>query len=578
MGRFCTTALGIGLCVCLFLGGTAAHAWELDLHAHMLWHYEWYGQSGSRGFFGPYNVDKGGGTLAGNFNFWNGGQFDTNTSTSAKAGWSFFEVEWEPTFYITPAIRINAKYRIASYGEPVSEDYLTQNSPGINTAMSEGQWTLFWVTIQTPWGQFVLGKRPWAFGIGLQYEGLDLGNASSTTESMLISAPFGPLDIGLAYYPFRFAGKSSNDLITAELGDPYNLPRYVRTSGAVVPGQYYSRADGGGTFSKDFAAFVQYMNGPLHMGILGTYGSYHIGPEALINDPNDPLVARLVPQDTEIFHGTAFAKYNNGAFFFNGEAAWVYWTDRWHADPNQVIGFPNPRYIEQWRYAMEWGWLLGPAKFSLLQVWTPGPDRRNGTLIGKQPAVFVRHPDYDRRLGNHVLFKPYSWLLARDYGSGLKAYTLSGWGYMRDAFILAARLDYAVAANLNVFLSFMRADRTSNGYSWGCIGPNAGLGAFPGTPDGNIDLNLNRYPASPNIPDGSLGSEIMMGIDWELLQKWIFTVTVAYWQPGAWFTYACVDRSVPGWETGTAANLYGTRPMRTIDPVIGGEFMLRFDF
>jgi hypothetical protein len=227
---------------------------------------------------------------------------------------------------------------------------------------------------------------------------------------------------------------------------------------------------------------------------------------------------------------------------------------------------------------MEWGWMIGPAKLSLLQVWTPGPDRRNGTLIGKQPAVFVRHANYDRHLGNHVLFKPYSWLLARDYGSGLNAYTLSGWGYMRDAFILAARLDYAVAANLNVFLSFMRAERTSSGYSWGCIGPNAGLGAFPGTPDGNIDLNLNRYPASPNIPDGSLGSEIMMGIDWELLQKWILSVTVAYWNPGAWFSYACIDRSVPGWETGTAANLYGTRPMRTIDPVIGGEFMLRFEF
>ena len=91
---------------------------------------------------------------------------------------------------------------------------------------------------------------------------------------------------------------------------------------------------------------------------------------------------------------------------------------------------------------------------------------------------------------------------------------------MRDAFVLAARFDYAVAANLNVFLSFLRAERTSNGYSWGCIGPNAGLGAFPATPDGNINLNLNRYPASPNIPDGSLGAEIMLGLDWKLLEQW----------------------------------------------------------
>jgi hypothetical protein len=544
----------------------------------MFWHYEWYGQTGSSGFFGPYNVDNGGGTRTGNFNFWNGGQFDTNVSTSAKAGWSYFEVEFEPTFQLNPAMRINAKYRLASYGEPVSEDYLTQNSPGINTAITDGQWTLFWATVQTPWGQFVLGKRPWAFGIGVQYDGADLGHSSATTESMLINVPFGPLDIGLAYYPFRFVGTSSIQAIADELGDPYNLPQYLRASGTVVPGQYYSRADGGGTFSKDVLGFVQYMDGPLHMGILGTYGSYHIGPEALIDDPNDPLVTRLVAQDSEVIHGTIFAKYNNGRFFFNGEAAWVYWTDRWHADPNQAIGLPNPRYVEQWRYATEWGWLMGPASLSLLQFWSPGPDRRNGTLIGKQPALFVRHPDYDRTLGNHVLFKPYSWLLARDYGSGLNAYGLSGWGYMRDAFVLAARLDYAVAANLNVCLSYMRAERTSNGYSWGCIGPNAGRGAFSRTPDGNIDLNLNRYPDSPNIPDASLGWEIMGRIDWKLLEQWLFTVNVAYWQPGAWFSYACIDRSVPGWETGTTANLFGTKPMKAIDPVIGGEFALRFDF
>ena len=209
MGRFRTIVLGVGICLS-FAFGPSAHAFEFDVHAHMLWHYEWYGQKGSSGFFGPYNVDNGGGTRAANFNFWNGGQFDTNISTSSTAGWSFFEVAFEPTFRVNPAIRINGKYRIASYGEPVNEDYLTENGPGINTAISEGQWTLFWVTVQTPWGQFVVGKRPWSFGIGLQYCGTGCEWAASTTESMLLNAPFGPLDIGLAYYPFRFAGSSSN--------------------------------------------------------------------------------------------------------------------------------------------------------------------------------------------------------------------------------------------------------------------------------------------------------------------------------------------------------------------------------
>ena len=142
MRRAWATGFVTGLCISLFVGGPSAHALEMDVHSHMLWHYEWYGQNGIAGFFGPYNVDNGGGTRAANFNFWNGGQFDTNISTSSKAGWSFFEVAFEPTFRVNPAIRINGKYRIASYGEPVNEDYLTENAPGINTAISEGQWTL----------------------------------------------------------------------------------------------------------------------------------------------------------------------------------------------------------------------------------------------------------------------------------------------------------------------------------------------------------------------------------------------------------------------------------------------------
>ncbi len=584
MSRSWSLFFFIGLCFPLIFGGAQGHAWELDLNAHMLWHYEWYGQTGDRGFFGPYNVDSGNGTRTGNFNFWNGGQFDTNISSSAQAGWSYFEVEWEPVFKLNPAMRVNAKYRLASYGEPVSEDYLTQNSPGMNTAMSDGQWTLFWITVQTPWGQFVLGKRPWSFGVGVQYDGADMGYSSATTESMLLSAPFGPFDIGLAYYPFRFAGTSGIHSISEAYGDPYNLPEYTRFDGTnttSVPGQYFSRADGGGTFSRDVLGFIQYQDGASQLGALGSYGSFHIGPEALIDDPANPLQGRLVAQDTSIFHGTVFAKYNNSRFFFNAEAAWLYWTDKWNPGANQALPpgvTSKSQYIEQWRYAMEFGWMVGPAKLSLFQFWSPGPDRRNGILIDKQSAAFVRHPNYDRQLGNHLLFKPYSWIMARDYGSGLDAYNLSGWGYMRDAFVLAARLDYAVAANLNVCVSFMHADRTSNGYGYGIIGPNAGAGGFGNTPDGNININYNRYPASPNIPVRSLGWEVMGRVDWKLIEQWLFTANVSYWQPGDWFGYACIDRSVPGWETGTAANLYGTRPNKIIDPVIGGEFMLKFNF
>lgn len=554
-----------------FFTASPGLAWEFEMGGSFNWTHEWYTQRGARGFFGPYNVDNGTATRAANLNFWNGGQFDTNITTSAQAKWSYFNVELEPTIKINPAIKMTGKYRLGTYGDPATSDYHTQDAPGTGNAFSEGQWTLFWVTAQTPLGVFGVGKRPWTFGNALQYDGED----AAGTESLALIAPYGPLDIGIAFYPYRFAGSSS--IPAFEGDDPYSISIYPGQPGGVTR-QYFSRADGSGSFSKDLQAFVVYHGGPLRAGVLGSVGSYHIGPEAELIDPANPPAFPLVAQDTEFCHGTVFVKYTNGRLFFNAEAAWVYWTDRFHSDPGAQTSPPNPLYIEQWRYMTELGALAGPAKVTLLYAWTPGPDRRAGILIGKQPAAFVWHANFDRQLGNFDVFRPYSYLFSYNYGGGLNAYNLSGDGYLRDASVLAGRVDYAVASNLNISASLLYANRTSNGYGWGAIGPNAGGGDFSDAPDGNNSFNINRYPTSPNIPDTALGYEINGSVEWKLLEGWTASALVGYWQPGKWFNYACVDRSVPGWESGNAGNLYGTRPDRTIDPIVGGEFSMVFEF
>ena len=586
--RFSIQCVALGVCICFV--ASPSLAWEFELAGAFNWAHEWYSQQGSRGFLGPYNVDNGAGTRAANLNFWNGGQFDTNIVAGAKANWSYFNVEFLPKIKINEAIRLAGKYRLGTYNDPNATNYNTYDSPGANRAFSEGQWTMFWVSAQTPIGILTVGKRPWSFGTGLQYDGED----AATTESVALVAPFGPLDIGVAFYPYRFVGNSSIASVRSAANstfvifggdDHFNSPQYALADGTVVQGQYFSRADSIGTFSKDLLAFVTYHVGPVNAGILGSYSVYHIGPEALLIDPANPPLFPLVAQDSEFFHGTTFAKYNNGRFFFNAEAAWMYWTDRWSGDLNPVVAnqnpsgvIPNPAHVEQWRYMIEFGAIAGPAKLSVLHAWTPGPDRRRGIIIGKQPAAFVRHPNFDNHLGNYDVFRPYSYVFSYNYGAGLNAYNLNGNGYLRDAFVLASRLDYAVACNLNLFGSFFYAQRTSHGYSWGCIGPNAGLGAFGPTPDGNLNFNINRYPASPNIPDKALGYEIDAGFDWKLLEGWTASLLIAYWQPGKWFNYACIDRSVPGWETGVPGNFFGTRPDRRIDPILGGGFALTFVF
>ncbi len=548
-------------------------AWEFEMKGSFIYSYEWYSQLGRSGFFGPYNVDRGTNTAVANLNFWSGYRYDRHASSGSDTGWAYYKVEFWPKIKINKAIRFSGKYRLGLYGEPDAWDYIALNAPGTNRAFSEGQWNLFWVSAVTPWGTFAVGKRPWVFGPGLQYDGED----AATTESVSLVAPCGPFDFGFAFYPYRYVGDSIIAKYAYE--DPFDLPVYTTAGGQSIRGQYFCRGDRSGAFSGDFVAFVVYHRGPVTLGVLGSFGNYHVGPEAILVDPADPLAQTPVPLDSELSHGTAFIKYLDGRFFLNAEAAWLYWTDRFHAGVLQpFIGPPNPRYIEQWRYMVELGFMVGPAKLSLLQARCPGPDRRNGTMIDRQPAAFVRHPTFERYLANTDVFQNYSCLFSFNYGSGLNSYSLSWNGFVRDALVFAARLDYAIAANLNLYGSVFYANRTSNGYSWACIGPNLGAGNFPNRRDGDLDFNFNRIPASPNIPDTSLGYEFDVGMDWKVLEGWRVSTVVGFWQPGRWFNYACIDRSVPDWQNGVAGNLFGTRPDRRIDPVTGGQFTLTFEF
>ena len=140
--------------------------------------------------------------------------------------------------------------------------------------------------------------------------------------------------------------------------------------------------------------------------------------------------------------------------------------------------------------------------------------------------------------------------------------------------MLGGRLDYAVAANLNVYGTFLWAERTSNGYGWGAIAPEN-----PTTfPTGNLTFSINGAATSPNIPDRALGWEIDAGFDWKLLEGFTASFLAAYWTPGKWFNYACIDRSVPGWNVPGPGNFWGTRPDKKIDPVFGAQFSAVLSF
>ncbi len=332
------------------------------------------------------------------------------------------------------------------------------------------------------------------------------------------------------------------------------------------------------------------------MGLTINYGPRtHRGPERLIDTAANR--ATSITRDREDFYGGAYIKYNNGRFFFNAEFDWYNRIDRFSGPASQTAtNVSPPVYIQSYRTMTEFGVMSGPCKISLLYAWLDGPDRRNGTTLGINQGAHVDAINssgtnlnprvHSTSASNTGLFRPYSYLMVYGYGLGAYINLDTGNGYADDASIFAARLDYAVAANLNTYVSFFYADRVGNGYGWGYLSPlNRNNNV---TTTGQI-FGLYRgstTPGSaairPNIPDNNLGWEIDAGVDWKLLEGFFINTTFAYWQPGRWFNFACIDKGIAGWDTQSTRTAgtypFGVNPDRSIDPIWGLEIKVNAEF
>lgn len=594
-----------------------ASAWELQLSGDFLWGYDYFAQAGSAGFFGPFNEVNPTGNLLGppfgpnilNQNAWVGARTRNGTPfglvTGTDAAFNYQRMELYPEFRINPAIRLRGWYQIGSLVGPTYSLYENSSSPGAWNIIDTGSWTQLWATAETPWGILVAGKRPLNFGIGAQYDGSNL-----TTESLLFVAPYGPLRFGLGIYPFRrqlFVNSSSIPLIgtTGGNGGP-NRQNVSVTDG----GGYMNELDHDSAMIQQPVAFITYRAGALDIGILYEWLKEHEGPESANFAASRPV---QVTRDSTVEDGSAYVKYNNGRFFFNSELAWVRVQTNYQlplaftsaffgppvtpVDPGDGGGSQYAPYTnEAWKFMTELGALCGPAKISFLYSWVPGPDRRHGIWINKQSWENIFIPTFPQRnlFGNSQAFLPYSLLMSYQYGAGLNATNVNGEGYMTDASSWGARLDYAVASNLNVYTSFFYANRVSKGWGWSSLILSGG--AFGG-PTQVVLLGQNFTSANqnqlingaPSIPDDFLGWEVTAGADWKLLEGLTFKARGAYWQPGGWFKFACIDKRFVTFDAGGTAtplqtdgaaigSSWGVNPNRSIDPIWGFQSYLVFDF
>ncbi|MFH1114891.1 MAG: hypothetical protein V1792_13350 [Pseudomonadota bacterium] len=593
MKRIGTAALAVLVVLAIGAFPGTPWAWEFELEGGLSWNYYYATQAGDEGFFGPYNVDASGNNIQ-NQNFWAGANKWPGVFPGHDVAVNTQFMEFSPTFRVNEAISIKGAYYVGSWeefapelgaGALVASEYANSTFTGTGFSFSPGFWNLLWFEAETPWGTVGLGKRPFAFGIGALASGEDV----TSTEALQLTVPYGPLSVGLLWFPWRQADDVSAAFIAGDAAMTPDVEISVQTENKSVQQ------------SPHLTGFMVYNACNFSVGYLYDYFRWSLGPENLIVSNGataaDRLLARnlFIPRDlTSQFH-ILYAKYASGSFFANAE--FDYWestvrhgangnnTDE-NSGPASVGGFAGAgsvfqtNHTEMLRFAMDLGAVAGPSKVTLFGFWSSGFDRRAGVLIDKQgaglwvgpqnttDALLTIHPNW----ANTILFNPYSYLMVFNYGGGNNSFNRNGDGYLTDAFAYAVRLDYSVAANLNFWASFFKANRVSKGYGWGYI-----------QPDLEGDAAYNRLPgygatAVPAIPDDDLGWEANAGLDWALLEGLELNTRVSYWRPGKWFSYACISRANPGWAAPAAGNLYGTNPNRTIDPVLGLEATITAGF
>ena len=604
MSRNRVWLFGVVLSLGILLLAMPATAWEFTMKGSYVWQYGYRSQMGNEGFFGPYDVDFSTarnlhavnawlGTHSNNLQFFQGvtpagftGVFNPAEIlvSGHDGGWNTMWMDCWMDLRVNPAVRVRGLYHIGEWagttgtqntsgflqgeGALVQSQYQNFRFPGVQRSFSPGYWNLLWLTAQLPWGDFAIGKRPSAFGTGLMWNGED----SRTSENFALFASYGPLRIGGGFYWGR-AG--SEGYVT----DPFDK------SGFRI-------------YDITFPA-ITYRNGPLDAGMQFLYLQRHRGGDRRNQGP-PPLTTKNTDfRDRADFYGAVYTKYNNGRFFFNAELDWYDRIDRLGrqaffnaADPDTS----SDLYIQHYRFMTELGLLCGPTKMSLLYSWSSGNDRRGGianyTTSGGIPNInqgTLVEPTNGVTGGlvasttasNTGVYRPYSYLMVYAYGLGTHIEGDTGNGYVEDASCYAARFDYAVASNLNLYGSFFWADRVGNAYGWGFLKPATVVAAA--APNANafpaVNGIVSGYVAgAPTIPDNNLGWEVDAGFDWKLLEGLTLNATFAYWQPGRWFSYACIDKGVLNWNTQTAANNFGTDPSRTITPIFGIDFKVVGDF
>lgn len=481
------------------------------------------------------------------------------STTESDAFFSDSRLTVYPEIRINSVIRLHGTYTIGGYRNkyfqnagtnfgfqsvgtpPFERYYMSQTSMNAYDTAAIGSWEQFRATFNVPWGTFSIGVKDFPLGPGAL-----LAN-NTRSESALLVVPYGPFRLLYGIWLARNRFFESWGTVPDSGMKPSLFQAHVAT---------YDNADfSAGYFVGFRMAHVNAYN--MNPGV--TWGTTTAKPTT------GGLGGRVGGIDDNFFVGLVYAKYFNGRFFANAEYCWTNF-NRYRLgvySPNGapfqgVIQDAAPMYIEAYHFFAELGTVLGPSKLSLMYALSSGPVKNNArypvaSFAGTPAGTFgPSYKLYATMPINYQALAPYQFLMFETYGGGNNspwtgfdvAFTSDEKGQMSDAYCFAARLDYAVASNLNVWASYIWAHRLEkagtfkgNYLSTGGTASTAQRQAwitnnFNGT-SGEVNGSIN-----PFVDDGYIGWEGGAGVDWKLLEGLTMSWRYSYWQPGDWFTQA----------------------------------------
>jgi hypothetical protein len=614
----------IGLIALLAICATApAFAWEYSMKGDWEWRYRYWTRTGQNDIFGQMdgtNVNLGVNHLA---------VFPTSGTTNRMSnnfgvlagqnnyGCDMNLVDNRSTLYpkikVNKAISIEGSVNLTSLGiwsdgDPYNFGGGVNNGAGTfrNTGFYNSMYvpiqdrpvasnvpntfvTLQWLkaSIKTPMLDFSLGYKTSAIGMGL-WKHKD--NRSSASFS--VSANYGPFKIGFSPYFGR-------ELSAWALNTNFNPSS--RNTGAGSPQRKEDRRN----YFQAIMGEIQYSNGPLVLQLVSDSYRQPSAPAVPSGTAADrfrggSIVAGLPSDDILRYRIAMAAKYNNGKFFFNGEADWF---NRWRsgrgtANGTTASGTPAntpPTLVNQneddqaWLYGIELGALCGPSKVTFNYVRATGDD--TSTRDTSEDAAIA-----EQSISAQYM-KPWGYLMYYMYGTG-DGWDASGDGQPTNFHHVGGRLDYAIAANLNTFVVFSKAWRDQAGaYT---LGGDFRVGGRPFTNDDiaaakGFGPNSAAGDTRVAVPESAndIGWELDLGYDWKILEGLTWSTTFAYWKPGNWWAHAFPNTAfiyrqlnggpIPANGTNQIVpNNQGTNAVafigRDIDPLFAAETRLLINF